>query len=181
MNNICKLKLTTLQQEIFSLLLLRSGKKMNQHQIARELGYSQPAVSKALPRLEELELITRSRDKDSGRWEIQADRNNHRVLQLKRIENLRLIYESGLADFLEKNYPGKTLVLFGSYSRGEDTVSSDIDIAVIGEEKTLDHSGYEEILERKINMNFYPSLKSIHVHLKENICNGVVLFGGMEF
>ncbi len=102
-------------------------------------------------------------------------------MQLKRADNLRLIYETGLADFLEKEFAGATIILFGSYSRGEDVLNSDIDIAVIGrKEKEVDLIEYEKELERNININFYLSFKEIHKHLKENLCNGMMLVGGIE-
>jgi len=71
--------------------------------------------------------------------------------------------------------------LFGSYSRGDDLITSDIDIAIIGrKEKNTDLSEYEKKLERKIILNFYPSFSKIHKNLKENILNGDVLVGGIE-
>ena len=41
-------------------------------------------------------------------------------------------------------------------------------------------SDFEKILERKINISFYSSFEGIHKHLKENLCNGIVLFGGIR-
>ena len=102
-------------------------------------------------------------------------------MQLKRVENLRQIYESGLADFLEKEFAGSVIILFGSYARAEDMLNSDIDVAIIGsKEKITDLEEFEKILERKIYLNFYPSFKEIHKNLKENIFNGIVLAGGIK-
>ena len=64
---------------------------------------------------------------------------------------------------------------------GEDTNTSDIDIAVIGrKEKMLHLREYEKILNREININFYNSWKEIHEHLKNNILNGILLHGYVE-
>ncbi len=181
MVNRYKLKLTNLQQEILRFLFAKSGRSLNQRQISRYLEVSQPAVMKALPELEKQEMIKIEQDKESKRWAIQLNRDNLRVMQLKRIDNLRVIYESGLANFLEKEFAGGTILLFGSYSRGDDTSSSDIDIAVIGrKEKTINLGKFEEIFEKEIRINFYPSFKEIHKNLKENLFNGVVLAGGIE-
>ena len=46
--------------------------------------------------------------------------------------------------------------------------------------KRIDLSEFDKTLERKININFYPSFKDIHKHLRENIFNGIVLVGGIE-
>ncbi len=102
-------------------------------------------------------------------------------MQLKRVNNLRIVYETGLVDFLEKEFAGATIILFGSYSRGDDLSNSDIDIAVIGrKDKTIDLTKYEKELEKDINLNFYDSFKDIHKNLKENLCNGIILIGAIE-
>ena len=132
MVNIYKLKLTNLQQEILRLLFIKAGVPLNQRQIANLLEVSPPAVMKALPGLEKESLIKISQDKETKRWSIELNRDNRKVMQLKRADNLRLVYETGLSDFLEKEFAGAAIILFGSYSRGEDIINSDIDIAVIG-------------------------------------------------
>lgn len=176
-----KLELTNLQQEILRLLSIKAGTTLNQKRIAELLKVSSPAVMKALPRLQKERLVKIIQDKESKRWAIELNRDDQKVMQLKRADNLKMIYESGLAEFLEKEFAGASIVLFGSYSRGEDTITSDMDLAVIGRsEKEIDLSGFEKILERKISLNFYTSFDTIHKHLKENICNGIVLFGGIR-
>lgn len=162
-------------------MFTKAGIALNQRQMARYLDVSQPAIIKALPELEKRELLTIKKDKESNRWLIELNRNNHKIMQLKRADNIRLIYESGLADFLEKEFAGATIILFGSYSRGEDTAKSDIDMAVIGREsKQINLENFEKTLEREIRINFYDSLKDIHKNLKENLFNGIVLYGGVE-
>jgi len=181
MVNIYKLKLTNLQQGILRLLFVKAGTTLNQRQISKILEVSQPAVMKALPELEKENLIKIKQDKESKRWSIELNRDDHMVMQLKRADNLKLIYESGLADFLEKEFAGATIILFGSYSRGEDIINSDIDIAVIGrKDKITNLEKFEKLLERKINVNFYNSFKDIHKNLKENLFNGIILYGGVE-
>ena len=181
MVNIYEQELTILQQEILRLLFIKSGMPLNQRRIARTLGVTPPAVMKALPNLEKKNLVNVKQDKDSKRWSIELNRDNYKMLQLKRVDNLRQIYESGLADFLEKEFAGATIILFGSYSRGDDTTTSDIDIAIIGrKEKEIDLSNFDKTLERTVFINFYPSFKEIHKHLKENLFNGIVLAGGVE-
>jgi len=166
---------------ILRLLFINAGIPLNQRQIANRLEVSQPAVMKALPGLEKEGLILSQQDKESRRWSIQLNRDDRMVLALKRVDNLKQVYESGLANFLEAKFPGDTIILFGSYARGEDTAGSDIDIAVIGsKEKDVDLTRLEKALERTININFFESFKNVHKHLKENLCNGIVLVGGIE-
>ena len=181
MVNTYKPKLTLLQQEIIELLFKKAGLSLNQRAISKILKVSQPAVKKSLPKLEEENLIKTSQDKESKRWSIELNRDNHLLMNLKRANNLKEIYNSGLAEFLEKEFAGGTIILFGSYSRGEDTINSDIDIAVIGrKEKNVDLEEFEKILEREIIINFYPSFQGIHKNLKENLFNGIILAGGIS-
>ncbi|MBU3905354.1 MAG: nucleotidyltransferase domain-containing protein [Nanoarchaeota archaeon] len=181
MVNTYKLKLTNLQQDILRLLFIKVGTVLNQRQISKELNVSQPAVMKALPELKKKDLILTKQDKESKRWSIELNRNNHKVIQLKRVDNLKQIYETGLADFLDKEFAGSTIILFGSYSKGEDAFNSDIDIGVVGrKEKKANLTEFEKTVQRKINIEFFESWNGVHKELKENLCNGIVLEGGIE-
>jgi predicted nucleotidyltransferase len=176
-----KLKLTNLQQNIVRLLSMKAGFAMNQRKISKLLAVSAPAVMKAMPVLKREGLVKVQQDKESRRWAVELNLESRDVIHNKRADNLRLIYESGLASILEREFAGSVIILFGSYSRGDDISTSDIDIAVIGRKpKEIDLSSFEKILERKISLNFYPSFDAIHKNLKENLCNGIVLFGGVR-
>ncbi len=173
--------LTTLQEAILKVLFVRAGTTLNQRQIANLIKVTPPAVMKALPRLGKLDFIKINQDKETKRWSIELNRDNHKTLQLKRIDNLKQLYEFGLVDLLEQEYAGATLILFGSYSRGEDLFNSDVDLAIIGrKDKNINLTEYEEKLERKITLNFYDSFSKIHKNLKENLANGILLGGGFE-
>jgi predicted nucleotidyltransferase len=176
-----KLRLTNLQEAILRLLFIKSGDELNQRQISKFLDVSQPAVMKALPELEKKEYILLKKDKETKRYSIELNRENNLIMQLKRVDNLKQIYESGLHDFLEREFAGSTVILFGSYSKGEDTLKSDIDISVIGrKKKDIALDNFEKLLGREIRINFYTSLKEVHKTLRENILNGIVLCGGVE-
>ena len=178
MVNIYKLKLTILQQEIVRLLSIKTGKQLNQRQIANLLEVSQPAVMKAIPTLEKEDIILIKQDKETKRWAIELNRNNPKMIQLKRSDNLRLIYETGLLEQLEEKFAGSTILLFGSYSRGEDTAESDIDIAIIGRKpKQIPLDRYEKLLERTIYLHFYESLGKTDQNLRQSIINGITLSG----
>lgn len=176
-----KVKFTILQQEILRFLFANAEKSFNERRLAKKLKVSPTGISKSLQKLEREGLIKVSKDRISKRLSIQFNRDNPKAVDQKRVENLKLVYESGLADFLEESFPGCAVVLFGSYSRGEDTTTSDIDIAVVGmKEKEVDASMFEKLLERKVNINFYHSFKKIHKHLLNNILSGILLSGAVD-
>lgn len=176
--DIYKQKWTSLQQEIFSLLALKACEKLSQREIAKLLKVSPTAVGNSIPTLEKDKVILVEKVKIINF--ISFNRDDKLAIELKRVENLKNIYTSGLFDYLETTLAGATIILFGSHSRGEDVTTSDIDIAIVGRKnKELNLENYEKTLFRKINLNFYQSW-DIDKHLKNNILNGIVLSGSVE-
>ena len=183
-----KLRWTKLEAAIFRLLCIKAGQVLNLREIARLLKVSPTAISNSLSELEKEGLAKIQKSKKINLLSIEFNRDNSNAIELKRAENLKMIYESGLSNFLFNEFPGCTIILFGSYSRGEDAWvgdakenRSDIDIAVVGtKEKEVNLAKFEELLEREIIINFYGSFKEIHTHLRNNILNGIVLSGGVE-
>ncbi|MBI2672659.1 GntR family transcriptional regulator [Candidatus Woesearchaeota archaeon] len=183
-----KSKWTRLQAQIFRFFCIKTGQTLSLRGIAKYLKVSPTAVSNSLIELEREGLIKVKKSETMNLSLIEFNRNNYKAVQLKRVENLKMVYESGLVDFLYNEFPGCTIVLFGSYSLGEDIQfgekderSSDIDIAIIGiKGKEVDLAKYGKLLERNISINFYKSWDDIHKHLKENILKGIILGGGIE-
>ena len=171
--DIYKQKFTQLDQEIFSLLCKKAGQKLSQREISQILEVSPTAIGKAIKRTGSILEIEKTRTSNLVSL-------NDKAKKIKMVENLRQLYISGLADHLEEKFAGATIILFGSYSRGEDSVRSDIDIAVIGrKQKKSDLDVYEKALERKININFYDDW-NIDRHLRNNILNGIVIAGSVD-
>ena len=176
-----KSKWTQLQASIFRLLCIKAGERLNLRKISRLLKKTPTAISNALDGLKKGNIVIVEKSKEMNLLSIQLNRDNPYAIELKRAENLRLIYESEIVPFLRDSLPGSTIILFGSYSHGEDTVKSDIDIAVIGrKEKDIPLDKFDGIFERKVTVNFYPSFKGIHKNLLDNVLNGIVLSGGIE-
>lgn len=177
--DIYKQKWTKLQSEILSLLCLKAGERLSQRDIAKILKVSPTAVANSLKLLQKERLISLEKTKNINFTSFNRD--ERRAIELKRVENLKNIYNSGLLRYLERELPGAAIILFGSYSYGGDTNTSDIDLAVIGrKDRLLQLEEFEKMLNRRININFYGSFKEIQEHLKNNILNGIVLEGTVE-
>ena len=103
---------------------------------------------------------------------------NKKFIRYKLLHNLEKIYESGIIEFLSKGYHHpKAIILFGSFSRGEDIESSDIDIAILIKRKlNLDLSKYERILKKTVNVHEV-NMDKISNEFKANLANGIVLEG----
>lgn len=176
--DIYKVKWTTLEADIFSLLCLRAGEKLSQRELAKILKVSPTAIANSLKKLKDSQLVTVDKTKTINF--VSFNRDGPKAIELKRVENLKNIYISGLSEYLHHELAGGTIILFGSYSRGEDTNTSDIDIAIIErKDKMLHLEPYRKTLRREINIHFYDAWADIHKHLRNNILNGIVLHGSV--
>jgi len=172
------MKNTDTKEKILEMLFKFPTTKFHIREISRILKISPPAISKAIKQLEREKMVVSNKNVV---YEIKANLDNINFKNLKRVNNLKEIYLSGLFNHLSEKFPLDTIILFGSYSRGEDTERSDIDIAIIGtKEKILDLENFEKSLKRKINLNFYSKLKGIEINLRSNILNGITLAGGVD-
>ena len=71
------------------------------------------------------------------------------------------------------------IILFGSYSKGEDIENSDIDIAIISEkyEKSLNLNKYSKSLGKEISIHIYEDMNK---ETKKSVLNGIILRGFIE-
>ena len=108
--------------------------------------------------------------------------DNERFIGLKRALNLYSIYSTGLITKLEEFYVNpKCILLFGSYSRGEDTKESDIDIAIITSMKDVPEASKEEaVLKRKISIHLITDLEQEDTNFINTLANGIVLSGYLD-
>lgn len=172
-----KLKFTKLDNEIMEFLFRNPTTSFMGKEIANKVKVSQTAIAKSIGRLSKIGLVTREK---KILLSIRLNRDDKDLFNLKRVYNLKSIYSRGLLDRLSKDSPGSTIILFGSYSSGEDTEESDIDLAIIGyKEKKIDLTKFENKLQRKIQIHYFNNLKDIEKNLRESIINGITLKGSI--
>ena len=87
------------------------------------------------------------------------------------------INESGLIDYVQKEALPSSIILFGSGGKATFTEMSDIDIFVEASGAKLDLAKYEKKLNRKINLLFEQNINNLSKELRNNIINGVILYG----
>lgn len=150
--------------------------------ISRNIGLAHTSVKKNLEKLMKFGLIVEIVEKKGGRkFPIyKADINSKIFRKYKNIYNLSSILESGIADYIEEKLMPKSIVLFGSYARGEDNENSDIDLFVECKKEELSLEKFERKLGRKIELHFNEKFTSYPKELKNNIINGMVLSGFLE-
>lgn len=123
----------------------------------------------------------------SNIWRIKSNQHHGNFVKSKIIYNLNFVFRSGLVEFLNQHYGNpKAIILFGSFRRGEDFSTSDIDIAIEINEpeeyktmglKTL--SEFEKVIGRKIQVHLF-NREKIDLNVFNNIANGIVLLGFLE-
>ncbi len=140
--------------------------------LARQLRVSPPTVLELAKPLLRRGLLQRTR---MGRSIVLSAVFEEDFIYHKKWANLFLLLDSGLIRKISGLLP-KTIILFGSYARGEDHERSDIDLAVDGE-VPFSLAAYERILHRPIQVHRLG--KDVPPLLLENIREGILLEGVM--
>lgn len=167
-------------KEIFRLFLKNPKKEFSYREIERLTGYSIGTVSTYLKTLDKEGFVI-SR-KTGNTIFVKAEKENEMFLNMKRIYNLEVLYSTGLIRYINDKQRPDAIIVFGSYSRGEDIESSDIDIALINcRQEEMDISRFEKILERKINIIYIKSLKKAEKEFLNSLANGIVMSGFIEY
>jgi len=149
-------------------------------ELERILNLPLPSIIRYCKELEE-EKILKTKIISSVKF-YTSNKTSEKYLLEKKLFNIRKIYESGLINFLKKEYNNPTIILFGSYLKGEDVEESDIDLYLeTHKNKNINLEEFEKILKRKISLLQYKNIHSIkNKFLANNILNGLVLNGFIE-
>ncbi len=149
-------------------------------EISRDINLAHTSVKKNIDKLLKSGLIKESCERKGKRDfpVYKADMDNKDYKKYKRIYNLISIWDA--AGFIEEKLMPKSIVLFGSYQKGEDIEDSDVDIFAECKEETLDFKKFEKKIKRKIQLHFNDNFNNYPKELKNNIINGVVLSGYLE-
>lgn len=154
-------------------------KKIHLRELSRELDISLPMIIRYTKELEKENIITS--EKISNIYRYQADKSSSEFLFQKKIFNLKELHNSKLIEFLKIELSDPAIILFGSYSRGEDIEKSDIDIYVETSENIPKLDQFENILDKKIQIFKYENIKKMkNKDLANNIINGITLNGYIE-
>ncbi|MBI2141655.1 nucleotidyltransferase domain-containing protein [Candidatus Woesearchaeota archaeon] len=154
-------------------------------EISKKAGIAHTSVKRDLLKLVRLGLIEEKIERRGGRrFPVYVARRDAKEFRRgkrgKMVYNLSSVLESGLIEHLEEKLTPKTIVLFGSYRRGEDIEGSDIDFFVECKEEPVNLTKFENKLGRKIELHFNEDFINYSKELKNNIINGIVLSGFLE-
>jgi predicted nucleotidyltransferase len=105
-----------------------------------------------------------------------ANRENEDFVFYKQAYNFYSLLE--LKKLIVNTLQPKAVIIFGSYSRGEDLEESDIDILIITKvKKEVETKKLEKKMSRKINLIYKESLENLEEPIKSKVLNGWVIHG----
>lgn len=171
-------KFTINEQKVMDFFLTSPSALVSARQLARKLRITHPTVLAALQKINRSGIVKREVHGTALLWE--GNTEGAKYMLFKKISNLNKIYFSNLLEEIASKTSPNAIVLFGSYSRGEDTEESDIDIFVQSREKSIELKSYEKKLKRKINITFGPALQNLSKEFLNNLINGIVVYGYLE-
>jgi len=149
-------------------------------EISRKINIAPTSVKKYLNELEKENLIVRGKHRIHEYPIYYANRDNENFKFLKKLDNIIIITETGLLNYLSDECMPDVIILFGSASIGEDLKDSDLDIFLQCEKTTLNLKKYEKKINRKINLFFNNYFNKLSKELKNNILNGIILKGYLK-
>ena len=151
-------------------------------EISRKSKLAHTSAKMHIDELKQMTIIKESLEKKGTRVFplYAADLNSAEYKKNKRIYNLLKLEDCGLIEFLKDKLAPKSIVLFGSYARGEDLEDSDIDLFIECKKAEIDIKKFEKMLQRRIQLHFRGNFRDYPAELKNNILNGLVLSGFLE-
>ena len=179
------LYIETARQRIMEFLFRYPDKEFSLSDLAKLASVRKSNIGAILKELENIGFIEIS--KLANLWRIKANKQSWVYIRSKIVYNLNFAYQSGLVDFLIDYFKNpKSIVLFGSFRKGEDMSNSDIDVAIETEEakeyEIIGLSGladFEKRIGRKIQIHLF-NMKNADSNVLNNILNGIVLWGFLE-
>lgn len=157
---------------------INPGAKMRVRQIEKVLSLPLPSVIRYCKELEKEEILKIVKTGNVVFY--AADRSSETFVLEKKLFNIKQLYNLGLVDYLKRELHNPTIIVFGSYSKGEDIENSDIDLYIESTKKIVNMDKFEKILKRKLSVFVHKDIREVkNPHLANNILNGIVLNGYM--
>lgn len=149
-------------------------------EISRKVKIAPVSVKNYLKELEKEGLIKKSEHRTRKFPVYFANRDSEDFKFYKKIDIIYDIKNSGLLRFIQDKFMPDVIVLFGSAAKGEDIEGSDVDLFLQCREKKLDLNKFEKAINRKINLFFNENFNSLSKELRNNIINGIILYGYLK-
>lgn len=161
--------------KLLKIFLFSPSESFRLRELSRLSKISPPSVMNYLKEFEKEELIKIFKKREIPYYQSNID--NEDFVFYRKIAVLYELHNSGLIDYLWEKLAPESIILYGSYAKGEFIEQSDIDIFIVGKEGKIELGNYEKKLNATIHLMFEEETKNIPKNLRNNLCNGVVLRG----
>jgi predicted nucleotidyltransferase len=150
-------------------------KRINVREYARIKKISPPSASTLLSKLNKEKLLNKEKEKNYIYY--SANNENKQFIELSRIYWSQKF--KNLTEFIKNELISPTIILFGSFSKAEINVNSDIDLAIFSSSKTkINLEIFEKKFKREIQIFKFKNKKEVkNKNLLNNILNGFILEG----
>ena len=162
-----------MKDKLKALFFIEALRKWHFDQLIKESKISRERVNTYLKELIKEKLIIRKKEKGKMPY-YQAYTESDHFRQEKRIYGLRLLEQGGLFEYLNSLPEIKTAILFGSFSRGDWNKSSDIDLFVYGNIKSLNLKEIGNKLKKEIQLFGYNNAEEIKKELAEGVITNII-------
>lgn len=170
----------SIKQILKEYFFLNPTVRLRVRQIERETKTPLPSVIRYTKELKEEGILKST--KVANIIVYSANRSATEFLLEKSLTNIKHLFVSGLIHFIIEELSNPTIVVFGSYVRGEDVENSDIDLYIeTPTKKTIRLDKFEKLLKRKIQLFIHSSIKDVkNKELANNILNGIKVNGYLK-
>jgi len=146
-------------------------------ELSRLSKISPPSVMIYLKEFEKEKLIEKQEKRKIPFY--KANRDNEDFKQYKKLSIIYEIHKSGLIEYLWEKLAPETIVLYGSFAKGESIENSDLDIFFIGKDKEINIDEYEKKLGYEVHL-MGDELKNTSKEFRNNLANGMILKGYLK-
>ena len=171
------------EENVLKLILENSPlKEWHFEEIVKEAKLTKAVANKWLKKYVHAGLLNHIKQKGKFPY-FTVGSNNPSYYSRKKIYALDQLYQSGLLSGLLSLKYAKTIILFGSISKGDWYKDSDIDIFVLGRIPEFDKAVYELKLGKHIELHVFNNkeeVQEIKTGLIGNVINGYVLKGQIQ-
>src|SRR3989344_2797180 len=171
------------EENILNIILENSPlREWHFEEIVREAKVTKVVANKWLKKYVDNGLLSRVKKKGKFPYFVSGA-NNMAYKSLKKIYALDLLYSSGLIQQLSSLKTANTIIIFGSWIKGDWYKNSDIDIFIYGSAEGFNKHFYEIKLDRIIELHSFNNkheIKEVKTGLIKNVVNGYLIKGQIK-
>lgn len=149
---------------------------------ARRLKISPMTLKRSLDFLLKNNLILKEKSKNQILYSPNIQNPAFRHIKISR--SLSVLMQKGIVEFIKEKVPGvSSIILYGSYAKGEETKDSDMDILIIASGKINISGELSSLLRRDANLSLFSpaewsrQAKTNRAFYLDVITEGIVLYG----